>query len=154
MSVAPTSTSSMIQPTTPIAVHSSNTGVIVGGVLGGIGGILIAVAAVFFYRQRRSRAPSVMYDGIGSPVPMKFYVRILALRVGLVCPHSAPLGPARRPPRIPWPIAGHSSSGIYIFADRSRKQLGHRADLAPGPQGISRLSHTTVRSLFEAITVV
>ena len=99
-SVAPTSTSSMIPSTTPIAVHNSNTGAIVGGVLGGIGGILIVIAAVFFYRQRRPQAPSAVFDGVESPVPMKFYVCILAPRVVLVCPHSAPLGP-RRPPGIP-----------------------------------------------------
>ena len=108
---SPSSTSS----TSPVpAGHSPNSGAIAGGVVGGLAVISITVAAVFLYLRRRSRAPSAVFDidtsqplmddtrwprdtGAdlqlaslsGSPATMRFNrdVRILALRVALVCPH-------------------------------------------------------------------
>ena len=126
-STATSSTSPMISPTTSIVVgHSSNSGAIAGGVVGGIAVISIVVAAVFLYLRRRPRAPSAEFVGTGtsqspihdtsrplsdggtvassslsgSPLAMRFYVRILASRVALrLCilmyhrPISAPPGP-------------------------------------------------------------
>ncbi|KAF8491360.1 hypothetical protein F5888DRAFT_1060208 [Russula emetica] len=115
------STSSTISPTTPILVgHSSNSGAIAGGVVGGIAAISITVATVSLYLRRRPRAPSAAFDGAGashwqphmddtsgplsdggtaapsslsgSPVTMRFYVRILRL---------APRPALRLCPRVP-----------------------------------------------------
>jgi hypothetical protein len=83
---------------------SSSTGAIAGGVVGGIAAISIALAAIFFYRRRRSRPPPAVSADVmeskplpfskdegttapsspsGSPVTMKFYVRVVCV------PHCA-----------------------------------------------------------------
>ena len=50
--------------------NTSNTGAIVGGVVGGVAAISIAVAVIFFYlRRRRSRAPSAAAPGVGASQP-------------------------------------------------------------------------------------
>jgi len=55
-------------PTAPPKGSSSNTGAIVGGVVGGVAVISIAVAAIFYLRQR-SRAPSARSAGFDAFQP-------------------------------------------------------------------------------------
>jgi hypothetical protein len=113
--------------TPPPKGSSANTGAIASGVVGGIAAISITVAAGFLYLRLRSRAPSTEFAGTGasqphmddasrslsdggtvapspssgSPVTMRFYVRILAPCVAPVCPH-VPLAPSLFPhPRDP-----------------------------------------------------
>ena len=102
----PSSTQSTGSPThtTSPGGGSSNTGAIVGGVVGGIAAICIAVVAIL-YQQRRSRAqPTVFADVVeskvlsspsppdeGTPAPSslsgtpRLYVRDFVSRIALVC---------------------------------------------------------------------
>ena len=55
-----------LTPSTPVNGHS-NTGAIVGGVVGGVAAIAIIAAVIFFYlRRRRSRARSAVTPGVGA----------------------------------------------------------------------------------------
>jgi hypothetical protein len=65
------STSSRASPTrSPPGKSKSNTGTIVGGVVGAVTATTVAVAAIFFYlRRRRSRAPSTAALGVGASQP-------------------------------------------------------------------------------------
>ncbi len=80
---------------------SSNPGAIAGGVVGGIAAISIAVAGIIYLRGRHSRVVSAGVDAsqpvpndrmvtqpsTGSPLTMKFYVRVFVPHgAALVCP--------------------------------------------------------------------
>ncbi len=84
--------------------HSgSHAGPIIGGILIGVAIISIAVAAIFYLRRRRSRAVSagvgasqpILNDGVvaqsssGSPLTMRFYVRVFVSHAAaIICPHA------------------------------------------------------------------
>ena len=107
---SPTSSSGIPSPGPigGISTKSSSAGAIAGGVVGGIAAISIAIAAIFFYRRRRPRPPAAVSADVieskplpfskdegttapsspsGSPVTMRFYVRVFVSRIALVCPH-------------------------------------------------------------------
>jgi hypothetical protein len=77
----------------------SNTGAIVGGVIGGIAAISIAAAAIFFYlRRRRSRARSAATPGVGASRPPVDEIKQPLTEVGTITgstlPGTSPGSPA------------------------------------------------------------
>ena len=109
-----TSSASTSATASSTSSHSGgHAGPIAGGVIGGIALILIAVAAIFYLRRRRSRAASadvgasqyMTNDGVvaqsssGSPVTMRFYVRVFMSHAAAVMYPHAPFSYCFHTPR-------------------------------------------------------